>query len=330
MKTATPTAPPSPRRQPKEPSAARASRPRPAPPPRLDALLREPVVNVDPIHLSRRSPFRPPDARWGLARALLADPDSPARRWLDRPSRRLLHFLRARCDRRPRRRRDADLEAALALRFEPAHERARFALELLVLGGHDLDAIAARAGLLPRAVATYRAAFLDLDPAATDALVFALGGPPGIEPDAPPREVVLRLLAVAGGPLVADHLAARQVDRAPSPAAIDDAVEALAAATRLPVTPATSPLLLRLAARAAELDGAAQNRRCGALAAPVSALPCPPAGRIVALEAPIEAENPVSNAPEARREHDPPGPVADATPALCAFAPKLGELGWAG
>jgi hypothetical protein len=279
------------------------------------------------------SPFRSVSWRWRLAGALARHDRRLRRKWVDAPVRRAARYLRraarlrgASADRLARI--DPVLDAARRL-WLGADPRLPREIEARLLAAQDVDTIARRTGVAAAAIRAGADLFFDIESsrACPDHFRFVLVGEAVYLPEAPiSSDAVLKLLALAGGPVVVDAILDLRDDEAP----ICSDLKALIATMQLPVTPATSPLLVRLAVRAAELDDATQNRRCGALAAPVSALPCPSAGRFVALEAAIEAGKPVSNAPEARREHDAPGSGADATPALCAFAPKLGELGWAG
>lgn len=122
---------------------------------------------MDPLHLSQLYPYRPPDARYQRASAVIQSGARLSCRHDDAPTRRILNFLRL----RQRCARDWDhcqllarqpgLYLAVSLR-ETARDRTRGAIEARLLAGEPAERIAQKTGTRKDAIEWYAAAFYDV------------------------------------------------------------------------------------------------------------------------------------------------------------------------
>ena len=218
----------------------------------------------DLLDVVPENPWRPLDWRWKLARALADRGGRPRRRWSDPLVLRALRYARAL--RRlgnpahPKLRKlDPDLAAALALRDAPAGPL-RLGVEIRLIAGQDDPTIAARTGLPAGVVAAYAATCYearDLLPHC-DALAFRILSPDAIACTGGTPEDVLRALAYKGGPAVADALlgAGPGGDEGRDDAELADLRDLLVAVQAVPLDARSTPGLLRVHVRAAELDRA--------------------------------------------------------------------------
>jgi hypothetical protein len=176
------------------------------------------------------------------------------RRWLDRPTRRLVTLLRAAQvggpGARSAARRAPGLVAALRTHFDPAAAATRAGIELRLLAGQSDAEIANKVGLAADVVASYHDLFYAIRPrlaAPDDALFTAVGEPLYTGPV--PAEAVRRLVCLAAGPVAADALC----DPAAA-AALAPALERLRLALSLPVDARTGRRVLELYACLGRLD----------------------------------------------------------------------------
>jgi hypothetical protein len=259
------------------------------------------------------SPLRPLDARWRLADVLIRQGvHPPRRRWCDPWTRRALRFLRHAArfggPAHPKVvRKDPALAGALDLRSGP-DLLSRLAVEARSLAGLS-DEVIARRGALPAEVVTvYEAVFFNvrhrLD--AADSILFTAIGPRLYAEDGEPApDVVVKLLAFLGGPLVADALLGLIDVRSGRSTSCRDTApdrrlaalfEMTLAVQAVPVDERTASMLLRLNARMAEIERTREAESADAVSQSVAT---------TEIEVAIKAERYESCSPPAREVRAP-------------------------
>jgi hypothetical protein len=164
------------------------------------------------MHLSPSSALRPPDWRWRLAVRLAQGRHPTPRRWCDpwvRLARRFARTLLCRPEVDGRRGLPRGLEA-----LEEAHRLylkadsfCRWVVEARLLAGEGFDQVAEKCGLRASAVEAYHALFFDVRGSlrSIDYISTVVIGPKRhVGLTAVDADVILKLFAYGGGPLVLD------------------------------------------------------------------------------------------------------------------------------
>jgi hypothetical protein len=219
------------------------------------------------------NPLRRPGWRWGRARALAEAGARPGRLdddWGRRAFRVAVALGRHGDPGHPRvAAADPALVAALSLHASP-DPRLRFELEARLLAGQSDPELAGKVGVPEAVVAAFASVLFDvrssLDKIDWIAAV-VLGGRAFDGTGAGDPELEARLVGLALGPVVVDALFGRLADRG---GRLADGIRRCIALATAPVTPATAPRWLALAARQAEVDRHRDESSASAVSGPLA------------------------------------------------------------